>query len=63
MCEDLLKAQVQRQRIEGISNGAVVAIDNRSHELLAAVGSVDFFNEATQGQVNGILAPVPQVRL
>jgi penicillin-binding protein 1C len=57
MSEDLLKAQVKRLRSEEISNGAVVVLDNRTHELLAAVGSADFFDRTARGQVNGVLAP------
>jgi len=56
-CEELLAAHVFDLRVEGITNGAVVVLDNRSHELLAAVGSADFFDEQAQGQVNGYLAP------
>lgn len=56
-CEELLAAHIAGLRAEGITNGAVVVLDNRSHELLAAVGSAGFFNERTEGQVNGYLAP------
>ncbi|HHU81765.1 MAG TPA: penicillin-binding protein 1C [Firmicutes bacterium] len=56
-CEELLAAHIAGLRPEGITNGAVVVLDNRTHELLAAVGSVNFFDERTGGQVNGYLAP------
>src|SRR5690554_3155549 len=47
-CEELLAAHIAGLRAEGITNGAVVVLDNRSHELLAAVGSAEFFNERTE---------------
>lgn len=56
-CEKMVTAHVKRLKAEGITNGAVVVIDNQRHEVLAAVGSAEFFNERDQGQVNGYLAP------
>lgn len=41
----------------GISNGAVVIIDNRTQAVRALVGSQDFFADIGAGQVNGALAP------
>lgn len=57
LAEDLLKQHLAGLANEGITNGAVVIIDNKTNELMAAVGSVDFFNQETAGQVNGYLAP------
>lgn len=57
MAEDMLCLHVRKLRPEGITNGAVVVINNKTHELLAAVGSADFNNSNDQGQVNGFLAP------
>lgn len=57
LVEDLLKQHIARLKNEDISNGAVVVIDNRSHELIAAAGSADFFDKYHSGQVNGYLAP------
>lgn len=42
---------------QGINNGAVVIIDNRSKAVLALVGSQGFFADSSSGQVNGALAP------
>jgi penicillin-binding protein 1C len=42
---------------QGITNGAVVVIDNQTRELLALVGSYDFFDSLNHGQVNGAIAP------
>jgi penicillin-binding protein 1C len=57
MVEDLLQSHIRQLRNDEISNGAVVVIDNRTHELLAAAGSARFFDAAASGQVNGYLAP------
>jgi penicillin-binding protein 1C len=57
MVEDLLQSHIRQLRNDQISNGAVVVIDNRTHELLAAAGSASFFDAAASGQVNGYLAP------
>jgi penicillin-binding protein 1C len=57
MVEDLLQAHIRSLRNEQISNGAVVVIDNRTHELIAAAGSADFNDQAASGQVNGFRAP------
>jgi len=56
-CEELLAAHIAGLRPEGITNGAVVVLDHRTYELLAAVGSAGFFDEQAEGQVNGYLAP------
>lgn len=54
--EDLLRKHLSTLRGKGISNGAVVVIDNRRHEVAAMVGSGDFNDTPGQGQVNGALA-------
>jgi penicillin-binding protein 1C len=55
--EDLLRRQAIDLRRKGITNAAAVVLDNPTGELLAMVGSVDFFDEEAAGQVNGALAP------
>ncbi len=56
LAESLLRAHLKGLASQGITNGAVVVVDNEKRELLAAVGSADFFNAAAQGQVNGYRA-------
>ena len=56
LAERLVRDHLKGLASQGITNGAVVVIDNRKHELLAAVGSADFFNAVAQGQVNGYRA-------
>ncbi|MEO8167519.1 MAG: penicillin-binding protein 1C [bacterium] len=54
--ELLLRGHLARLKKQNISNGAAVIIDNQSHELVSLVGSKDFFDTASSGQVNGALA-------
>jgi penicillin-binding protein 1C len=63
---DLAKQQVIERRItdyvranrsRGIQNAAALLIDTRSMDVLAQVGSADFFNGEIQGQVDGTRAP------
>jgi penicillin-binding protein 1C len=44
------------QSTRGIKNAAVLVIDNRTHEVMAYVGSADFHNTYDGGQVDGIRA-------
>lgn len=57
IAEDLLRIHLDRLKPEGITNGAIVALDNESHEVLAMVGSGDFNDSFNNGQVNGAFAP------
>lgn len=54
--ERLVQAHLARLRKHDVTNAAVVVIDNSSHEILALVGSRDFFDTTINGQVNGALA-------
>lgn len=56
LAETLLRDHLKGLAGQGITNGAIVIIDNRNRELLAAVGSAEFFNATVQGQVNGYRA-------
>ena len=48
-------ASVVRHRLP--STGAVVVMDTQSRQVLAMVGSHDFFDREASGQINGTLAP------
>ncbi|MER3525260.1 MAG: penicillin-binding protein 1C, partial [Ignavibacteria bacterium] len=54
--ELLVQAHLQRLRNHHVGNAALVVIDNTKHELLALVGSRDFFDTTAHTQVNGALA-------
>ena len=52
--ETLLKKYVDRVKGKGVTNGAVIIIDNSNSNVIGYCGSADFFDESTSGQVNGI---------
>src|SRR6476646_10667610 len=63
---DLAKQQLIERRIadyvrtnrgRGIRNAAALLVDTRNMEVLAQVGSADFFNAEIQGQVDGTRSP------
>ncbi len=56
VCRDKLRSGVDRLRSDGVTNGAVVLIENETGSVRAMVGSCDFFSFADEGQVNGALA-------
>src|SRR4029079_11513113 len=45
-----------RERRVGISNASAMLVDTRDMSVRAVVGSVDFFDEAIDGQVDGTQA-------
>ncbi len=54
-CQRALRRQLEKLRDQQVKNGAVVVIENRTGNVLALVGSEDFFAPAA-GQVNGAWA-------
>lgn len=56
VCAGILKKYEYQLKSKNISNAAVVVIDNKSSEILALVGSLDFFDNKNHGQINGALA-------
>lgn len=58
--EDLIRKSLQtylsRLAPYGIRNGAVMVVDARTQEILAEVGSADYFDASIEGQVNGTQA-------
>jgi len=48
---------IQTNRGRGIQNAAAILVDTHTMEVLAQVGSADFFNSEIQGQVDGTHAP------
>ncbi|NOQ28170.1 MAG: penicillin-binding protein 1C [Bacteroidales bacterium] len=53
----LTKRYVQRKNPLGVENAAVLLVDYENNmEVLASLGSVDFFNHKIQGQVDGTRA-------
>src|SRR5438034_1692320 len=48
---------IQTNRGRGIQNPAALLVDTRTMDVLAQIGSADFFNAEIQGQVDGTRAP------
>jgi membrane peptidoglycan carboxypeptidase len=57
LAEGVVKKQVENLAEHHVSDGALVAIRPVTGEILALVGSADFYNERISGQVNMALAP------
>ena len=55
--QSAVKAQVDKLVENDATDGALVAIRPATGEILAMVGSADFFNEAISGQVNMAISP------
>lgn len=54
--EAILRGRISRLQANHVRNGAAVVLDNHTGEVLAMVGSEDFFAPGS-GQVNGAWAP------
>ncbi len=54
--ENFLLRNVRKVFYKGITNGAVLVIDNKNSSVIAYCGSADFFDEGSFGQVNGVRA-------
>jgi penicillin-binding protein 1C len=52
IAEEALKNRQEELRKQGISNASLVAIDPKTGDILAMVGSIDYFNEDIDGNVN-----------
>jgi penicillin-binding protein 1C len=55
--EQVVREQIFRLAANKVSDGALVAIEPSSGEILAMVGSADFYNEEIDGQVNMAVSP------
>jgi len=54
--ENLLSRHVKRIFYKGITNGAVLVVDNKNSSVVGYCGSADFYDDGSFGQVNGITA-------
>ena len=57
LARDTLRDHIISLKKHGVTTGAVVVMDTKTREVLALVGSADFFDEEASGQVNGTIAP------
>jgi len=60
LAQRAVQEQLETMTANNATNGAVVAIDPNNGEILAMVGSADFYNEAISGQVNMALTETRQ---
>ncbi|HET9434448.1 MAG TPA: transglycosylase domain-containing protein, partial [Chitinophagaceae bacterium] len=54
--EKIVEDYIRAQRLRNINNGAVMIIDNKTHKVIAYVGSANFNDTTDAGQVNGAAA-------
>ena len=54
--ENILLRHVKRIFYKGITNGAVLIVDNKNSSVVGYCGSADFYDDGSFGQVNGITA-------
>jgi len=57
LVERALGRYVQSRSARGVHNAAAMLVDTRTMEVLASVGSADFWNARIDGQVDGTRAP------
>lgn len=55
--EEVITARVEPNKQYEASNAALVSLDANTGEILAMVGSIDYFNDEIDGQVNVALRP------
>ncbi len=54
--EKIIADYINALKLEGIRNATAIVVDNKTHEVLAYVGSANFFDTTDAGQVNGARA-------
>lgn len=55
--EDIVKGEIDKLKGYHVSNGAAVAMDPKTGQILSMVGSKDYFDENNDGNFNVALAP------
>lgn len=55
--EEIVKSEISKLKTYHVSNGAAVVTDPKTGEILAMVGSEDYFDEKNDGNFNVALAP------
>ncbi len=52
-CENIIKKFSKKYSTLGINNGAIIVVDNKTMQVLAYIGSPDYFDDKNNGKVNG----------
>lgn len=55
--EEVIEARIEPNKQFNASNAALVSLDVKTGEIMAMVGSVDYFNDEIDGQVNVVTRP------
>lgn len=55
--DEIIKSRVEANKQFNASNAALVSLDVKTGEILAMVGSIDYFNDDVDGQVNVVTRP------
>ncbi|MCS7210539.1 MAG: penicillin-binding protein 1C [Chloroherpetonaceae bacterium] len=55
-CERYVRDHLRRLRFHHVTNAAAIVMDNHTGDILAMVGSADYFNKEINGAYNGALA-------
>ena len=55
-CEEIFTAYLHQNRHFGVENGGVLLIDWKDMEILANIGSADYYDDSIEGQVNATTA-------
>ena len=51
-CEEIFDTYIHQNRHFGVENGAILLLDWQNMEIVANIGSADYYNDSIQGQVN-----------
>lgn len=51
-CEELLKLYINQNKTFGVKNGSILLLDWTTMNILANIGSADYYNNEIEGQVN-----------
>ena len=54
--QKIVTEEIKQDRIYQVTNGALVALNPKTGEILSMVGSIDYFNKKIKGQYNVVLA-------
>lgn len=52
--EQALRSYIDKQRVLGVRNAAAIIVNKQTMEVIAEVGSADFFDKEISGQVDGL---------
>lgn len=54
LVERITRQYIERKKVLGVNNAAVLLVDTRDMSVRAFMGSADFFNQNIAGQINGV---------